>query len=217
MAEQRRSEKQLASKSTGVYIVITIAALVLLALWVFAFDGSEQLSPDKIRVAITPSIPSTPVNETYKFITYRNAKWGFSLQHPVGFIAEEPSLEAPEFRAYAGRTGGVPEVVEVIVDNSTTASEEFQDIFAASAEAGETNTRIFNSTMGKYTRLLVTNTLLPVAGTNEASIVYQALFDCTQEDEFGNFPYTALLLITIPAGLQSDLPVAEYVVNSFNC
>ncbi len=204
------------SKWQGFFIVLTLIVLLLLTVWLFAFNGSGRFSQSSVTSMIFPSSASVPVNETYQFIVYRNERYGFTLEYPVGFIAEEAELELEVFNAYAALPGQVPEVIQVIVDNSTTASSEFSDLLASAREVGESTSKVFTNSKGKEVRQITTRTILPVVPdfSSETATVYQALFDCTDSRARA---YTALLIVSIPQSLQQDLPVAEYVVNSFTC
>ncbi len=207
-------KKKKGEKLNGFFVLLTALIALLLASWIFAFGGVEKLSPSQVREVVSPSLPSTPVNETYKFIIYRNEQWGFSVEYPVGFIAEEPVQEFSQFRAYAGLPGQVPEVIEVIVDNSTTAGAEFQQAVSTAGEQGETTSKVFTTKSGETARLVKTTSILPAAPefSSETATIFQAFFNCGQENQ-----YAALLLVTIPQSLQQDLPVGDYVVNSFKC
>ncbi len=202
------------NRSTGLYALLSLVLLAGAGVWLVYFGGAEQVE-QRINAVVFPSIASAPINESHRFITYRNAL-GFSLEYPVGFIAEEPFLEAAAFRAYASVPGGLPEVIEVIVDNSTTAQAEFESSVEPAREAGATTTRVFTNAANQEVRLITTNSILPVAPdvSDETATVFQAFYNCADED---NVPYTALLIVTIPRSLHSDLPVAEFVVNSFRC
>ena len=209
-------ENKKGDKQSGMAIVITLAAFLLFLAWLFAFGGTAQFAQG-VSQTFFPAIASTPVNQTYQFITYRNSQWGFSVQYPVGFIAEEPTLEAAsQFRAYASTPNTPPEVIEVLTDNTTNAEALYQDLLTTSSEAGSTTSRTFTTTSGQHARLVTTKTLLPIAPevSNEGATIYQAAFDCTDSE---NNPYVSLVLVTIPASLQQDNAVAEFVINSYRC
>ncbi len=212
--ETNRENKK-GDKQSGMVIVLTGIALLLFVSWLFAFGGTTQVGQAASQTFF-PSLDSTPVNETYRFITYSNSQWGFSLEYPVGFIAEEPAEIAASFRAYAGISNKPPEVIEVIADNSTTANALFQDLLLTSSEEGHTTSRSFTTASGEYVDLVVTTTLLPIVPeiSNEGATIYQGVFDC--RDTSDN-PYVSLLLVTIPASLEQDNAVAEYVINSYKC
>ena len=208
MADKRKS------KTTGFYIVLTGLVALLVASWLFAFGGASSI-PNSANALVRPVITSTPINETYKFLTYRDPVLNFSLQYPVGFYAEEPSQVVP-FRAYSALSGQVTEVIQVFVDNSTSAHAQFRELITESSEAGQTTTITLTTATGKPVTLAKTVTDIPLAPSfsNETGTVYQALFTCTDSESNA---YAALLLISIPDGLKQDLPIADYVVNSFKC
>ncbi len=206
--------KKNVSKRTGAYVLLSLVVLLAAGVWFFGLGGSAQIE-QRISAAVFPTLPSTPINEYHRFITYRSPL-GFSLAYPVGFVAEEPFLGVTAFRAYATVPGGLPEVIEVLVDNSTTSQAEFASSIEPAQEAGATTTRVFTNTAGQEARLIITDSILPVAPeiSGEKATVFQAFYDCVAVE---SGPYVSLLIVTIPQSLPQDLAVAEFTVNSFRC
>ncbi len=208
--------KNTPSKSTGLSIVVTITAIVLIASWLVAFNGWEQLTPQKVSDAVQPRFEQTPINSTYKFLTYTNEKFGFAIQYPVGFYAQEPAIEIPEFRALSGAGDSLPETIEVITDNSATAENEFENLLESVQGTGVVSNRMFTNSQGETVRLIVTELDTPLLSTysSESATMHYAFYNCKDEE---NNPYAALVIIGIPKALNHDIIIAQHVVDSFKC
>ncbi len=201
----------------GFFIVLTVCIVLVFAIWAIAYNGLEELSPKQIRENVLNSFKSTPINETYKFIVYRQPDYGFAVEYPVGFIAEESQGSPSVFKAHAATQGDLPEFIEVLVDNSTTANAEFQNLLIEAEASGETTHSQFATVNGKTASLIVTQTTSPIVPilSNETATVFQALYDCVDPVEQNN--YAALLIVTIPQNSRQDAPVAQHIVSSFKC
>ncbi|MFH0713887.1 MAG: hypothetical protein V1722_04765 [Candidatus Micrarchaeota archaeon] len=211
MAERKVNEKN------GIYIAVTLIILLIFAIWLFAFNGVQQLKPSSARETLFPSFKPTPVNETHKFLKYNSEEWGFSLQYPQGLIVEEPVEDTAVFRAHASMVNSMPEIIEVLVDNSTTttAQQQFNEIIAEQS-TGVAST--FTNANGVATHLVKTVTSFPALSSvsNSTFTIYQATYNCERLNEQRE-QYVAMVMVIIPQELTQDLPVADYVVNNFKC
>ena len=208
--------KNAPSKSTGLSIVVTITTIVLIASWLVAFNGWEQLTPQKVSDSVQPHFEQTPVNSTYKFLTYTNEKWGFAVQYPLGFYAVEPTIEIPEFKAMSGARDSLPETIEVITDNSITAQSEFENLLESIQGTGVVSSRIFTNSNGEIVRLIVHTLDTPFlsAYSSESATVHYAFYNCKDQS---NNPYAGLVIIAIPNSLSHDVIIAQHVIDSFKC
>ncbi len=205
-------------QSTGLQVIFVLVVLVLLATWLVAFNGYKEVSPEQIRANVLQRFEPTPINTTYKFLTYNNPIYGFAVQYPVGFIALDEGLDFSTFKAYASVPGELPEQIEVMIDNTTTASEVFQTLLSSSETTGQTSSqRVYSTQSGKLVRLLITETDSPLVPeiSNETATLYQAVYDC--KDLVEQNQYVAFVLITIPKSLNLDKPIAQHTIETFKC
>lgn len=201
----------------GFAIVATLVVLALVIAWL-AYGGSETASQ---ALSLSQTKLSSGVEQANVFYNYSSPE-GFSLRYPVGFLVEEPESGFASFRASASGADHAPDIIEVIIDNSTTASDAFQEALQESREAGLTASRVYTNSAGKLVRFIQTTaTVFPENEfvTQEDSIVLQGYVDCTKfsEESEEKTTYAALVLAVIPQSLEADVALARQVVDSFRC
>ncbi len=235
MASSKQKDSFAPSALKGFLMLASVAVFVYVVAWLIVFGGSATAAE---QLQLAPSAPEVPISETQQFLSYNHPDYNFTIQYPVGFLAQELSGGIASFRASAGVVGRISEVYEVIVDNSTSAESAYaaalQDARENAGEnAGgnsETTTTVSShrSKSGKFVRIIETTLPAEDYGTSdikpEASTMLTGFYDCSGNPSrsgnsgySGSSSYTAVVIGIVPKSLEADVGIAEHIIDTFKC
>lgn len=200
-------------------IIFAVIALVLVLVVLNALPLLNQKNGLKFDQVFTQNeklplgVASFKEEFGNRLISYADQNYGFKLNYPVGYLITASPDFGTYLRVQANFPGSSSEIIDVLVDNESSAKDAFGEASKELKDSG-----ILSSTDEVYINgkraYLVSGELPSVLDDGSKFFVREGFFECKDLD--GN-PYAAAIVAVIPEEFDFDVLLASYMIRSFKC